>query len=81
MQSQASKEIAKVHEASSNENSKAKQDDSVSKLVTAVSMRKTYTKCNFSTLNNADKCIHCYLCGTDGHRARRYPSKSNQGNC
>ena len=62
-QSQASKEFAKVYEASSKENSKAKQDDSVSKLVTVVFMRQTYTKCNFSTLNNLEKYIHCYRCG------------------
>ena len=36
LQPQGSKKISKVHEASSNENSKAKQDGSVSKLVTVV---------------------------------------------
>ena len=36
LQSQGSKKIAKVHEASSKENPKAKPDDSVSKLVAAV---------------------------------------------
>lgn len=79
-QSQASKEFAKVYEASSKENSKAKQDDSVSKLVTAVFMRQTYTKCNFCNLNNVGKLrIADYV--TDGHRVRRCPLKSNQGNC
>ena len=109
LQSRASKKIVKVHEVSSKANSKAKQDDSVSKLVTAIEslssqlaslkqdfqdlkqknlnsrnrsfVRQTYTTCDFCTLNNVDKCTHCYLCGTESHRTRRCPSKVNQGNC
>ena len=43
-------------------------------------MRQTYTKCNFCNLNNVGKLrIADYV--TDGHRVRRCPLKSNQGNC
>ena len=43
-------------------------------------MRQTYTKRNFCNLNNVGKFrIADYV--TDGHRVRRCPSKSNQGNC
>ena len=39
-----------------------------------------YAKCNVCTLNKVDKCTHCYLCGVEGHLARRCPTRSNSGN-
>ena len=38
------------------------------------------TKFNVYTLNKVDKCAHCYLCGVEGHPARRCPTRSNSGN-
>ena len=39
-----------------------------------------HTKCNVCTLNKVDKCMHCYLCGVEGHLAHRCPNRSNSGN-
>ena len=53
LQSQTSMKIAEVHEVSSKQNSKTKQDDSVSKLVAAVeslSSRLTSSKQDFQDL-------------------------------
>ena len=58
LQYQTSMKIAKVHEASSKENSKNKQDDFVSKLVTAVeslSSQLTSLRQNFEGLKQRNK--------------------------
>ena len=60
--------------------SSLQQDFDIMKQKNVKSRNFLYAKCNVCTLNKVDKCTHCYLCGVEGHLARRSPNRSNSEN-